>query len=171
MKEFFINQWRQLQTREQWIVGIGSVIVGLIFFYVLILHPWHRAINNMTGYVQTKRIDLTFMRQQAEIINNGEVVDVKKQVKASGQSLLSVIEQTARSNKLSKAIQQMAPSSNVPEGVEQVSVVLEEAEFNQWVKWVDVLYKDYAVNIKQVSAESETDEPNIVGIRVTFERG
>ena len=65
----------------------------------------------------------------------------------------------------------MTPSSSAQGGNEQVDVVLDEANFSQWVRWVDSLYRDYGVNIKQLTADNDSGEPNIVELRVTFERG
>jgi len=79
---------------------------------------------------------------------------------------LAVIEKTAKTAKVKKAIQQMVPGKNRNE----VRVVLEEANFNLWVQWVDVLFKQYNVQIKQVTAERDDDAPNIAEIRMTLER-
>jgi len=106
------------------------------------------------------------MRQQAELVKNGGVVSAAKRIKGADESLLAVIEQTAKAHKLQKSIQQMVPGRSTQE----VSVVLEEADFNQWVRWVDALSKQYAVNIKQLSAERDDERANIAEIRVTFER-
>ena len=77
-----------------------------------------------------------------------------------------MIEQTAKASRVREAIQQLVPNSKENE----VRVVLEQANFNQWVRWVDTLIKDYGVNVKQLSAERDEDAPNVAEIRITFER-
>jgi len=166
MKELISSYWRQLEKREQITLAIGVSIVGLILFYALLWQPWHKAIAHMETAVQPKRADLVWMRQQAELVKNGGVVSAAKRIKGADESLLAVIEQTAKAHKLQKSIQQMVPGRSTQE----VSVVLEEADFNQWVRWVDALSKQYAVNIKQLSAERDDERANIAEIRVTFER-
>jgi hypothetical protein len=52
----------------------------------------------------------------------------------------------------------------------EVRVVLEDADFNQWLLWVDRLYKTNGVDIRQMTAERDDDRPNIAEIRVTFVR-
>ena len=170
MKDTIINYWLQLEKRERWILGLGGVLVSFILFYALILKPWHRALSEMSDRVPSLRENLVWMRQASEMVKNGNVVNTVRASKDVNKSLLSVVEQTARTSKVNKFIQQMVPGNNIKTNVEQVNVVLEEANFNQWVRWVDDLANNYAVNIKQVSIESETDEPNIVELRVTFER-
>ena len=170
MKNTIINYWLQLEKRERWILGLGGVLVSFILFYALILKPWHRALSEMSDRVPSLRENLVWMMQASEMVQNGNVVNTVRASKDLNKSLLSVVEQTARTSKVNKFIQQMVPGNNIKTNVEQVNVVLEEANFNQWVRWVDDLANNYAVNIKQVSIESETDEPNIVELRVTFER-
>lgn len=170
MKDTIINYWLQLEKRERWILGLGGVLVSFILFYALILKPWHRALSEMSDRVPSLRENLVWMMQASEMVQNGNVVNTVRASKDLNKSLLSVVEQTARTSKVNKFIQQMVPGNNIKTNVEQVNVVLEEANFNQWVRWVDDLANNYAVNIKQVSIESETDEPNIVELRVTFER-
>lgn len=164
-------QWQQLDKRERLILGCGALIVFVILFYALIWQPWHRAISEMQGRIEGRRADLVWMQQQSEMVKNGDIVHSTRIIQAANQSLLSVIEQTARANQVSNSIQQMAPSTDAPVGMDQVNVVLEEADFNQWVTWVDNLYRDYAVSIKQLTVENDTGQPNVVELRVTFERG
>lgn len=171
MKNVIINYWFQLEKRERWVLGIGSFLVGFILFYALILKPWHRALSEMSDRMPTQRANLVWMKQVSEMIKTGGTTNTVVASKDTDKSLLSVIEQTARTSKVNKAIQQMVPGNNIRTNTEQVNVVLEEADFNQWVRWVDDLSNNYAVNIMQLSVESETDEPNIVELRVTFERG
>ncbi len=171
MKNIIINYWRELETRQQWTLGLGSLIVAFILFYALILKPWHRALSEMSEKITQQRENLVWMRQASEMVKNGGVATSEQVTKDANQSLLSIVEKTARSNNINKSIQQMVPGTNTQTNIEQVNVVLEEADFNQWVLWVDDLSRNYAVNIMQLSVESETEEPNIVELRVTFERG
>lgn len=157
--------WLKLESRERMILCVGTLLVCLILFYAIIWQPWHKAISNMQVSVQSLRTNLVWIKQQAELVENGGA-SAQSITKGVNQSLLSVIEQTAKTTKVKKAIQQMVPGRTQNE----VRVVLEEADFNLWVKWVDLLFKQYGVQIKQLTAERDEDVPNIAEIRVTFER-
>jgi len=158
--------WLSLQARERLILGVGAIGVALILLFAMLLQPLHKALGHMEQALPGLRINLTWMRQQSEAIqlSGGRVSSAPQ--KGAGQSLLSVVEQTARRAQLKQAIQQMTPAANGTE----VRVVLDEANFNQWLRWVDELYKQYGVDIKQVTAERDEDKANIAEIRVTFLR-
>jgi len=158
--------WLNLENRERMILAWGAVLVFMILFYALIWQPWHKAISEMEKSIQPLRSSLVWMKQQAELVRSGDGASTLSNFKGADQSLLAVIEKTAKTAKVKKAIQQMVPGKNRNE----VRVVLEEANFNLWVQWVDVLFKQYNVQIKQVTAERDDDAPNIAEIRMTLER-
>ena len=160
-----LNYWQQLASRERSVLAWGGVLVSFILFYTFIWQPWHAALSKMEEDIQAQRQNLVWMQQQAEILRGGGQ-PVENVAKASGESLLSVVEKTAKANKIGKSIQQMVPSTNNSE----VRVVLEEADFNQWLRWIDQLFKKHDVNIKQLSAERDDSAPNLAEIRITFER-
>ena len=165
MRQKIINYWRQLQSRERVVLGWGSIFVVSLLFYVLIWQPWHEAIKHLQEALPHERADLVWMRQQAEIISTGGIVQPTAK-KGRDQSILAVIEQTAKAAGVRESIKQMVPRANNQEA----SIVLEEASFSKWLKWVEVLKIQYGVNIKQLSAERETEQPDTAEIRVTFER-
>ena len=166
MFESVKKYWFDLEQRERWILALGALIVSLILFYAIIWQPWHKAISEMSDRLPKLRTDLQWMRQQSEIVKNGGVIKAQSNIKGSNESLLSILEKTARANKLDKSIQQITPGQNSRE----VRVVLEDASFNKWVGWIDLLYKDYLITVKQVTAERDDDTPDIAEFRGTFER-
>ncbi|MEM7357801.1 MAG: type II secretion system protein M [Pseudomonadota bacterium] len=157
--------WQNLQKREQLVLAGGAVAIVLIVAYAFVWQPWQAALHHMETVLPNKRVELVWMRQQAAAIQQGGARQVR-QVRGANQSLMAVIEQTARAGGIKDAIQQMVPRQNNQE----VSVVLEGASFNQWVRWVDTLQQQYAVSIKQLTADREPEKPDTAEIRVTFMR-
>jgi general secretion pathway protein M len=165
MLETLLKNWQQLQARERLMLASGGIVVFGILFYVFILQPWHAAINHMQSALPFKRAELVWMRQTAELVQQGGTISSQKP-RGHGQSLMAVIEQTAKANGVSSAIQQMVPSEND----QQVSVVLEGVSFNNWIKWVASLQTEYGVSIKQLTADREDDQPDSAEIRLTLIR-
>ena len=160
------NQWLALQSRERWVLAIGAFLVAVILCYALLLKPWHRALSNMTAALPKMRENLVWMRTQGEALNGGGIDRAAAQFKGAEQSLLSILEQTAKQNGVQTSIQQLVPGDDGNE----VRVVMGNANFNKWLTWIDVLYRDYGVDIEQVVTEREDERPNIVEIRATFIR-
>lgn len=160
------HYWASLEPRERAVLGYGSIIVAIILLYALIWQPWQNSLSFMEASVSNMRTDAIWMEQRAEDMTQGVVGSRKKAAQGAEQSLLSVVEQTANQVGLRSAIQQMVPNQENGD----VRVVLESADFNKWVQWVDNLYKNYGVDISQINAEKEDEKPNLAEIRVTFYR-
>lgn len=158
--------WFGLQERERLTLGVGGLLAFLIVFYMAIWRPWHHAIDYMENSIQALRGNLVWMRQQSDMLAAGGEAPASQQVRGANQSLISVIEQTANRQKISQSIQQLTPSADGTE----VRVVLEDVNFNLWITWIDALFKQYGVDIKQITAERVEDKPNTAEIRVTFVR-
>jgi type II secretory pathway component PulM len=164
MRTKLIYYWKGLIPRERAIISFTVLALSLLLFYMFLWKPWHHAINNMNKSVSLKRTNLVWMQQQAELIKSGAVAP-QTQLKGESQSLLAVVEQTAKIAGVSSSIQQMVPRES-----NQVSVALEAVSFNKWIKWVGSLDQAYGVKIRQMSAEREDDEADVAEVRVTFER-
>lgn len=157
--------WLNLQPRERLIVGWGSIIVLLIMLYLLLFQPWYQAVSHMQEVLPAKRAELVWMRQQQDLLNAGGVAPTRE-IKGQGESLMAVIEKTARNYGVRDTIKQLVPR----QGGREVSVVLEQVSFNKWVRWVDNLSSQYSVNAIQLTAEREDDKADTAEIRVTFAR-
>ena len=166
MKKALINYWQQLQPRERSIVSWGALAALLMLLFTFIWSPWHKAIGHMESVIPLKRVDLVWMRQQAAALGEAGTVAPQANVRGVGQSLMAIVEQSAKASGVGESIQQMIPRLNSTE----VSVVLESASFNRWLGWVDMLEKQYAVTVKQLSAERDISQPDTAEIRVTFSR-
>jgi len=163
MSEAIKKYWEGLEQRERLILSVGGVVVSLILIYALIWQPWHKSLNSMKKEIQPLRSDLVWIRQHAEIIKNGG--QATSNLQGQDQSLLSVIQSTAKKGRVDGAIKQMTPNND-----DEVRVVLEDVNFNNWVKWVDELFLKYGVKIQQVKADRIESKPNLAEVRITLVR-
>jgi general secretion pathway protein M len=146
-------------------LGGGGVFCVVLIVHQLIWQPWQNAIDFMEEALVGHHKNLVWMQQHAEQVKGSSVSNPVQAVRGRDQSLMSIIEQSARAAGVRESIQQLMPRENNT----QVSVVLEQASFNKWVAWVDILQNQYGVTITQLNAERE-DKPDQAEIRVTFSR-
>lgn len=159
------KHWFGLNVRERWIVGGGGVVALLIVFYSLLWSPLQNSLEYMNTSVQSMRTNLVWMEQQSQVIKSGAGRKQSSTVRGANQSLLSVLEQTARQAGIREAIQRLTPNQQ-----NEVRVMLENVDFNRWMRWVDSLNKNYAVDVSTLNAERDGEKPNIAEIQVTFFR-
>lgn len=158
--------WNSLEARERLVLSWGALIVGCIFFYALLWQPWQQSLSFMEQSVSSMRVNAQWMEQRVQDMKGGIESTSSTPKRGADQSLTSLIERTATQAKVADAIQQIVPDPVTG----QVRVVLEGADFNQWVLWVDNLYKNYGVDISQLNVEKEDEKPNLAEIRLSFSR-
>ncbi len=170
LKQVLLSKWLELSSRERYIVAIGGVVAVLIFSYQLVFAPVLNASNVMQANIGSLRTNLVWLREQANSLPSAESGQSQSgtgqnNFEASDQSLVSILERTARSFQLDGSIQQLTPGDNP----ENVSVVMEDASFNAWVRWVSVLEQQYGVKVLNATVERQ-QAPDMAEVRMEFVR-
>ena len=160
------NYWKSLEARERLVLTWGFVSVLIILFFSQLWLPLQNSLRFMEGSVRSMRVDTVWMEQMSKEYVRGSAATNAPKKRGENQSLMSVVEQTANRAGVRDAIQQIVPEQATGE----VRVVLEGVKFNQWVLWIDNLYKNYGVDITQLNAEKEDEKPNIAEVRLSFKR-
>lgn len=158
MKEWYQN----LQQQEQRLLLGGAIFLGLMIFYLAVWEPLttnYDKLKKSTGKYETL---VHWMEEKA--------VEVKR-LKSSGgstvrrgnQSILGVVDKTAKQLKLGGMVKQVRP-----EGKNKARVRLENAPFDKVLKWLEVLQQQQGINVLSSSIERQA-ENGLVNIRLVFE--
>lgn len=157
MKDWFTG----LQKQERITVLSGAIALLMMLFYVAIWDPINSGVEELEKSVARQGPLLDWMRQAA--------VDVKKLTgsksapkSTAGQSLLSLIDSTAKKGGLGSALKRVKP-----EGNNKVSVWLEEASFDDAVKWMEQLNRSYAIEVSSLVIDRK-ETPGRIDSRIVF---
>lgn len=142
--------------REQTVLKALGVFLCLVLILLLVILPLHRFNSSAIADYRAQRETLQWMQENRSAINNA----APKQREA-GASLLTVANQSARDAGL--AFKRYEPNAN-----QGLNLWLEQVPFNQVVKWLDVLERDYGIVAVEFTA-SRRDEAGIVDIRVVLQ--
>lgn len=159
MKEWYAN----LQPRERMMVIAGGIALGLMLFYAAVWDPLTSGARAKAEAVIEQQKVLQWMKQSAE--------DVKRLSPTAaaqlpqGQSLLGVVDQTAKSSGLAAALKRVKP-----EGENKVSVWMEGAAFDDMVRWMENLKRTYGVEVDNITVDRK-NEPGKVDARIEFAGG
>ena len=166
MNQAIKEYWLSLEPRERMVLTWGAIIVSFILLYALLWQPLQKALGFMEVSVRDLRTNHVWMEQRLEDMQKSGANRSQKALRGTDQSLMAVVEKTANQSRVRGAIQQMVPNQETGD----VRVVLEGVDFNQWVRWIDDLYKNYGVDVTQINAEKDDEKPNLAEIRMTFIR-
>jgi len=154
--------WLSLQPRERRLVGGGGVLLALLALYTLVWEPYASEREALEQRVAAQRELLTWMEQAAQEVRalRGSAAPVAD---TSGQSLLALVDSTAKAQGLGKTVTRVQP-----EGTGSVRVWLEQAPFDRMLVWLDTLTGKYGIRVGGVVAE-RTDTPGLANARVVLE--
>ena len=147
-----------LQPREQRVVAIGAIALGLIILIGGILLPLHSAVSSAVKGTETRREDLAWMRANApEIRQRGaEIPD------DTGEAPVVLVDRVGREAGLASALRGTQP--NATGGVR---VQLEAAPFDTMVTWLDTLDRRHGLAIESISVD-RTPAPGLVNASISF---
>jgi general secretion pathway protein M len=150
MKEWFAN----LQPRERAMVVAGAIALAVLMFYAAVWDPLTSGARNKAAAVEEQRKLLLWMQQASQDVKRLRPSNLTPAQLPAGQSLLGVIDQTAKGAGLGSALKRVKP-----EGENKVSVWLEEAAFDDAIRWLENLQRIYGVEIDTIVI----DRKNIPG--------
>jgi general secretion pathway protein M len=157
------DRYAALAPREKKIVTAGGAVLLLIILWLAIVSPWLNAKSSLRARVRSDTELLAWMRPTA--------AEIKKLEKAAPsaaphdkQSLFSTIERTAHDSPVGENIKNFKPN-----GSRRVQVRLENASFDDLIRWLGVLQAKHAILVSDMGIQ-QADAPGTVNADVTLRR-
>jgi general secretion pathway protein M len=153
--------WHNLQGREQRIVLIGGIAALLLLLYSAVLDPFAQGLHRLEQSVVADRELFAWMEQAAQQV---KVLRARGGAsRSSGQSLLSLVDASAKQNGLGGALKQVKPEG------EGVRLRFEQAGFDDMVRWLGRLGAEQGVGVTTLTLE-RLPETGMVNATVVLER-
>lgn len=159
MKEFLEN----LTEQERRLLIIGVSGLALLLFYWVLWAPMSNNVSKLEKRIKKEQADLVWMKQaEQEVRALKSRSGGNRSAVFKGQSLLGLIDKTAKANRI-------PPAKRIePDGKNGVRVRLEKVSFDKLILWLGRLQRDYQVNVKSIVVDSEPD-PGLVNVRLNLE--
>jgi len=161
MKEFF----DQLNSRERIFVVTGAAVTLVAIVYFLGWAPLSNGVADLESSITEQKELVGWMRGAAAQVKQLRTVQAGKGASLQGQSILTVVDRTARSSRLGRALKRVEP-----EGTTAVRVWLEQAAFDEVIRWLAALHDNYGINVARVSFDRQA-LPGLVNASLRLERG
>jgi general secretion pathway protein M len=150
------DKYGKLAERDQRILRYGGIAVAAIIL-LWIFWPLQRNLSAARQRLETQRADLQWMRSVApSLAAAGPAVAPQ----ASHESLVVLIDRTARESGLGQAL-----TGSQPSGEGSMRVQLERADFNLFTAWVSRLTSQHGVQAESASVTAQ-GEPGLVNVSV-----
>jgi general secretion pathway protein M len=148
--------WRSMSERERRMVLGGAVLAGLLLLFGVLV-PLDRSVSKAQQRVGKKQADLVWMRSVAP-----EVAAIAPPPSNSGESLLVLVDRSARESGLGSAL-----AGSEPSGVGGLSVRLEKAPFDTLIAWLARLSQQSGIRVDSATIEN-AGAPGIVNAAIVL---
>ncbi len=143
MIESLRQKFDALSDRERRIVIVGG-IVAVVLLLLAIVMPVERGVSQSADRVTRKQADLGWIQQMAPAL-----AAAPQAAPANDQSLIVLIDRTARDAGLGQALTGSQPSGNGA-----LRTQFEKADFNRLVDWISMLGQQYGVQAESATFEA-----------------
>lgn len=158
MKEWF----NDLEARERRLVMAAAALLVVLLVYVVLWEPLESKVADLHAGTGELQSTLHWMQQASQEVKQLRGVG-GAQARPGGQSLLSLIDRSAKSGRLGTALKRVQP-----DGDRRVRVWLEGAGFDDLVRWLANLEDGQGVRVVNSVFEAK-DDPGRVDARLVFE--
>lgn len=152
--------WAYYETaapREQTALKALGVFLSLVLILLLVILPLHRFNSGAVADYRAQRETLQWMQDNRSAIGASPA---QKQ-REPGASLLTLANQSARDFNIT--FKRYEPNAN-----QGLNLWLEQVPFNQVVKWLEALERDFGIVAVEFTA-TRRDEAGIVDVRVVLQ--
>ncbi len=160
MKAWFM----QLAPRERRIITVGAALLIIFMVYLLVWDPLVKHKHELRQSVKEQKALVAWMQQasqeaeQLRAVKGGPVGKVP-----AGQSLLAVVDQSAKNSGLGTAMKRVEP-----EGQDTTRVWFEQAKFDELVAWLESIQRDFGIDVTSIVLDRQ-EQPGLINARVTLQ--
>lgn len=156
------EHWDTLQPRERLVIMVATVAVVALLIDMLFWTPYFNEKNRLEQRMISLQADLSWMQQASVQVK--QLGENKPRARASGQSLLSLVDSSAKSHGLARAVKRVQP-----DGQKTVRVWLEQASFDAMLKWLAVMEDRYGLTVTGLVVDRGDEGSDWINARVVFE--
>ncbi len=145
--EQITEYWQGLQPRERVMLFAGGIAMLFALVYFLLWQPVMNSRAEMQQEVLQQRALLQWMKNAASEARLLRGVTGEKAKGLGGQSLLSLVDQSAKQHGLGSAMKRVEPDGK------QVRIWFEAVGFDQLVGWLEKIAGENGIRVINVTVE------------------
>lgn len=150
-----LKTWYQsLQQREQHILAVGVVFVVITILYLAVLNPYLNSRKRLETDIADRQSQVAWMvpaASQLQALRGQQASGIP-----AGQSLLAVVSRAAGDAGFGAAVKQAQTGTDG-----SVRVQLQGVAFDNVIRWLGTLRRQYGISVKQMMAQKNASPGNV----------
>jgi type II secretory pathway component PulM len=148
-----------MTERELRMVQVGGVAVVLLLIFGVLV-PLDSSVSKAKSRITQKQVDLAWMKSVAPVL----AVNQPVQTSNNGESLIVVVDRSARESGLDKSL-----AGSDPSGPGAIQVRMEKASFDAMIGWLSRLSQQNGIGVDTATIDS-TGAPGIVNAALVLHK-
>ncbi len=157
--------WNQLKPNERTMLSVGGIIVTILMLYLLLLEPFMLKADELTVKIASQKAQVEYLKEASIEVKQLQALRTGSSANIKDQSLLVVVDQTAKKNNLGNFLKRIEPN-----GSDRVRVWLDNAPFDDVAKWLSFLHSKYQLGVESAVFD-KVDAKGRVNVRLVFLEG
>ncbi|VAW53497.1 hypothetical protein MNBD_GAMMA07-326 [hydrothermal vent metagenome] len=153
----------ELEPRERLIVIVGSILLALMMFYLIIWEPITSRYDHQQLQYSSQRQLYSWMQDAGTEIRSLSISGGKNKSRFRNHSISSLADRSAATSGVKSSIEKMTQSKK------GVKINLKSANFDRIVIWLNDLETKYGINASKVKIETSKIK-GAVNASITLER-
>jgi general secretion pathway protein M len=159
LKSLSLESLASLSERERRTLLLGAIAAAALLFFGILI-PLDRSVSHAQQRLARKQADLAWMQGVAP-----EIANTAPPPSANGESLLVIIDRSARESGLAGSL-----SGSEPHGPKALSLRLEKANFDKLVAWLTRLSQQNGVTVDSATID-KAGGPGLVNAAIVLHSG
>ena len=159
LKSLSLESLASLSARERRTLLFGGIAAAALLIFGILI-PLDRSVSHAQQRLARKQADLAWMQGVAP-----EIANTAPPPSANGESLLVIIDRSARESGLSGSL-----SGSEPHGPKALSLRLERANFDKLVAWLARLSQQNGVTVDSATID-KAGGPGLVNAAIVLHSG
>ncbi len=156
------EHWDTLQTRERRMILLAGLAIFILLSEMLFLSPYFDERKRLEQQIEILHGDLNWMHQASAQVK--QLSKGKPAARPSGQSMLSLVDSTAKSYGLGQLVKRVQP-----DGQNIVRIWLEGVGFDVMLRWLSVLSDRYGLVVTGLVVDRSGEGSELINARIVFE--
>jgi len=140
--------FENLSPSERSLILVASVVLFAGLIYGLVWRPLQADLANQASKLESNQKTVEWMRKSAQVLARIKTQTAAQGRKGPRQSILSLVDQTARKAGLGGTIKRVEPA-----GKGKVRIRMESVAFDDMISWLEGLLGQSAISIESIAID------------------
>jgi type II secretory pathway component PulM len=159
------QKWQSLNQREQWIVKIAAVFIGILLIYYLIVAPLSDATSTVQAELAYQRDLLSWIEPRVNALQGQAASGQSATQNITQAELLPTIDSRLKNTEFANTVEQVTQTNT-----NDVRITFKDVPFDALMDWLETQWKTSRITVDTIDVQ-KGDKLGLTNINLTLRLG